>query len=91
MSALLTRISIILYHSWSTPAFSCSAVICCKWPISLCHASLQLTLPCSSNSKFSSGEIGIGPGMGGGNRIPAIMWKFGSKLYGMPGLTKKMG
>jgi hypothetical protein len=82
INAPLTRNSIILYHSGSTPAFSCSAVTCCKCPISFNQATRQLTFPCSSSSMPSSGDIGIGPGGGGGKRIPggAIIGKFGSNL-----------
>ncbi len=74
--AVLTRKSIILYHSWSAPAFSCSVVTACRWPISLTQAWYQFTFPCSSSSMFSSGNIGMGPGTGGG--IPSI--KLGSNL-----------
>lgn len=81
MRALRTRKSIILYHSRSTPAFSCSAVICCRCPSSFSQARRQLTLPCSSTSKPSSGPMGNTPGMGGGNRgSGAIIGKLGLKL-----------
>lgn len=68
IKALRTRNSIILYHSGSTPAFSCSVVICRRCPSSFTHAMRQLTLPCSSTSKPSSGEMGRTPGIGGGKR-----------------------
>ena len=83
INALRIRKSIILYHSESTPAFSCSVVSVCKCPISLCHASRQFTLPFSSRSNCSSGEIGMPGGMAGGYRMPAMIGKLGSNATGL--------
>ena len=83
IKAVLTRNSIILYHSGSTPAFSCSAVTCCRCPISFSQARRQLTFPCSSISKPSSGEMGMGPAIVGGKRMPGIMGKLGSNVRGL--------
>lgn len=77
--ALRTRKSIILYHSGSTPAFSCSSVTCLRWPSSLSHANRQSIFPCSSVGRPSSGEMGIGNG--GGKRGSAIIGKLGLKLF----------
>lgn len=76
-NAALNFHNMILNHSWSAPAFSCSSVTWISWPSSFFHMDFQSRFPCSSMSNVSSALKG--------GRIPGIPGGGGSRWGGNGG------